>query len=127
MQRPFQTFLGVDLGGGKGKNTAVARLALGPEVDGERVLEVLEVGTARDGRDPWYDETLVDYLGQHAAGAVLAVDAPLTLPACVRCQEPICPGMTACVDPTIIWFRTRGAELVAEAMVDDRDRIAAIP
>ena len=26
MQRPFHTFLGIDLGGGKGKNTAVARL-----------------------------------------------------------------------------------------------------
>jgi predicted nuclease with RNAse H fold len=117
MTRPFQTFLGVDLGGGKGKSTAVARLELR---DG--VLEVADATV-----NGWYDENLVEYLGAHASGAALAIDAPLTLPACVRCREAICPGMVACVDPTIVWFRTVGEELVAEAQLADRDRIAAVP
>ena len=120
MTRPFHTFLGVDLGGGKGKNTAVARLEMRDDL-----LEVVEVGTTHEGQ-PWYDEKLLDYLGLHSQDAVLAVDAPLTLTACVRCREAVCPGMAACVDPTIVWFRTAGAELVAQA-IDDRDRIAAVP
>jgi predicted nuclease with RNAse H fold len=120
MIRPYRTFLGVDLGGGKGKNTAVARLEMKDDL-----LEVVEVGTTHEGQ-LWYDEKLLDYLGLHAKEAILAVDAPLTLTACVRCREAVCPGMAACVDPTIVWFRTAGAELVAQA-IDDRDRIAAVP
>jgi len=120
VHREFRTFLGVDLGGGKGKNTAVARL----EVQGDS-LEVVEVGTTHGG-ELWFDEKLIEYLGRHAEGAALAIDAPLTLTACVRCREEVCPGLAACVDPTIVWFRTAGAELVAQA-IDDRDRIAAVP
>ena len=40
----FRTFLGVDLGGGKGKNTAVARL-----VATDDGVEVRDYGTGRDG------------------------------------------------------------------------------
>jgi predicted nuclease with RNAse H fold len=120
MQRAFRTFLGVDLGGGKGKNTAVARLE-----DRDGVLQVVEVGTTHEGH-AFHDEKLIAYLGAHAEGAVLAIDAPLTLTACVRCREPVCPGFAACVDPAIVWFRTAGAELVAHAR-DDRNRIAAVP
>jgi predicted nuclease with RNAse H fold len=123
MKRPFRTFLGVDLGGGKGKNTAVARLGLAE--DGS--LEVLEVGTQTATKEPWYDETLVAYLATHAKDAVIAMDAPLTLPVCVRCVEPVCPGMTVCEDPTIVWFRTVGEQLFAESAVAERDRIAAVP
>src|SRR5262249_50727957 len=76
----------------------------------------------------WYDEKLIDYLGLHSENAVLAIDAPLTLTACVRCREPVCPGMAACHDPTIVWFRTAGADLVAQALErGERDRIAAVP
>ncbi|HKA86382.1 MAG TPA: DUF429 domain-containing protein [Haliangiales bacterium] len=107
MQRAFESFLGVDLGGGKGKTTAVARLRLR---DG--TLEVLEATTAVDG-EPWHDEKLIQYLKLHAEGAVLAVDAPLTLTACVRCREPVCPGLVACHDATIVWFRTAGTALAA--------------
>ena len=53
MKRSFRTFLGVDLGGGKGKNTAVARLELS-----NGVLEVLEVGTTSFGAaQPWIRRT----------------------------------------------------------------------
>jgi predicted nuclease with RNAse H fold len=124
MERTFRRFLGVDLGGGKGKTTAVARL----EIAASGMLEVVEVGTARGaGKDPWYDENLIDYLGLHADGAVLAIDAPLTTTACVRCRETVCPGMSACVDPAVVWFRTQGAELIARAQPDERDQIVALP
>lgn len=121
--RAHHTFLGVDLGGGKGKNTAVARLALAGDV-----LEVLEVGTSPPGLGhPWFDDQLVEYLGEHRSSAVVAIDAPLTLTACVRCREAVCPGLAACADPSVVWFRTTGSELIAEAHAADRDRIAAVP
>lgn len=97
----FSTFIGVDLGGGKGKKTAVAVLRrLGDSV------QVVRYDTGSDGH-PWYDERLVEFLLGAVEGAVLAIDAPLSLPACVRCREPVCPGMQRCVDPTVVWMRTR--------------------
>jgi predicted nuclease with RNAse H fold len=121
MDRPFHTFVGVDLGGGKGKTTAVALLR-----EEAGALEILEVGTQAPDRAPWYDEALLEHLGKLAGpGTAVAIDAPLTLPACVRCREPVCPGMSACVDPTIVWFRTTGAQLLSPA-IEERDQIAVI-
>jgi predicted nuclease with RNAse H fold len=109
MLRPqFTTFIGVDLGGGKGKNTAVARLEL---VDGG--VEVRDYGTGNG--TPWYDDRLIAYLREHPR-ALVAIDAPLTLPSCVRCQLPRCPGADVCDVPVIRWFRERenGARVVGK-------------
>jgi predicted RNase H-like nuclease len=97
--RAFQTFIGVDLGGGKGKNTAVARLEL---VD--HGVQVRDYGTGKDA--PWFDERLIAYLRSHA-DALVAVDAPLTMPSCVRCVLPTCPTAEACEVPILAWFRAR--------------------
>src|SRR5262245_43026700 len=97
--RSFSTFIGVDLGGGKGKNTAVARLAL--QGDG---VKVLDYGTGKDA--PWYDERLIAFLRQQS-DAVVAIDAPLTMPVCVRCTLPVCPTQEVCEVPIIRWFRQR--------------------
>jgi predicted nuclease with RNAse H fold len=94
----FNTFIGVDLGGGKGKNTAVA--VLRRQADGV-VVEQYDTG---DGH-PWFDDRLIPFLRDQAGDAVVAIDAPLSLTACVRCREPVCPGLRECVDPTVVWFR----------------------
>src|SRR5262249_30173740 len=97
---------------GKGKNTAVARLLL-DSAGGVRVEEV----TAREPEGngaavPFYDRELLAYLCRFSDEAVVAVDAPLTLTTCVRCREPVCPGLNACVDPTVVWMRTVGESLL---------------
>ena len=97
------TFIGVDLGGGKGKNTAVARLEYVEEPDFVG-LEVRDYGTGKEA--PWYDDRLLAYLREHP-DAIVAIDAPLTLTACVRCQIAVCPGEMACEVPIVGWFRTR--------------------
>lgn len=90
----FRTFIGVDLGGGKGKSsTAVARLELGP--CGATVL-VRDYGTGKD--TPWYDDVLIAYLRSHPE-AVVAIDAPLTMPSCLRSGDPDAP--------IVAWFRDR--------------------
>src|SRR5262249_38627706 len=97
--RTFNTFIGVDLGGGKGKNTAVARLVLS-----EDGVKVIDYGTGKDA--PWYDDRLIAYLRQHSQ-TLVAVDAPLTMPSCVRCTLPSCPTQESCDVPIIAWFRDR--------------------
>lgn len=109
MHRPFTTFVGIDLGGARGKTTAVA--TLGRREDGVAVERV----ATRHGRIdavPWHDEGLWEYLSSLGPGAAIAINAPLTAPACVRCREAICPGIAECVDPAVVWLRTVGHELV---------------
>ena len=108
LKRSFTRFIGVDLGGGRGKTTAIAELRSGPDN-----VEVIEVAI-RAIKQPWTDETLVQRLGS-SDGTVIAIDAPLTQPACGRCERPVCPGMEACADPAVVWLRTEGRALVRRA------------
>ena len=107
MKRAFSRFIGVDLGGGRGKTTAIAEIRSG--AGGAQVVEV----ATRAGRLPWTDDTLLGRLQAAApTEAVIAVDAPLTQAACGRCEQPVCPGMEACADPAVVWLRTEGRALV---------------
>ncbi|HET6612657.1 MAG TPA: DUF429 domain-containing protein [Kofleriaceae bacterium] len=120
--RDFDTFVGIDLGGARGKTTAVARIR------NDAGNAVVESVSARDGGGrPWRDEVLVELFGELGSRAAVAIDAPLTAPACVRCIEAVCPGQAVCAVPAVVWLRTQGAELVSAARAHDRDRIAAVP
>ncbi|HSD86176.1 MAG TPA: DUF429 domain-containing protein [Kofleriaceae bacterium] len=107
MQRAFSRFLGVDLGGGRGKTTAVAELRMGTN----GAAEVIEVAT-RAGKLPWTDDTLIGRLAIPDPERVVAVNAPLTQTACGRCVQPVCPGMEACADAAVVWLRTEGRGLM---------------
>ncbi len=72
--------------------------------------EVLEVST-RSSRQLWTDETLIERLAA-SPDLAIAIDAPLTQPACGRCERPVCPGMEACAEPAVVWLRTTGRALV---------------
>lgn len=122
MARDLRTYIGIDLGGARGKSTALARLAR----SGDGVV-ALEVSTRDPSGAAWQDGPLYDYLAALPAGSAIAVGAPLTAPACVRCRVQVCPGVSACVDPAVVWLRTEGVELAARADQRDLDRIAAVP
>ncbi len=94
--RSFQTFVGVDLGGGKGKKTALAILKTTP--DG---VAVTKLGP-RAGEPPLYDAALVETVRAAGDNSLVCIDAPLTLPACLRCQVPVCPSQENCVDPAVV-------------------------
>lgn len=112
LKRAFSRFIGVDLGGGRGKTTAIAELR-----SGANGVQVIEVAT-RAGRLPWTDDTLLSRLmSASATDAVIAIDAPLTQTACGRCERPVCPGMEACADPAVIWLRTEGRSLLRKVAV----------
>jgi hypothetical protein len=95
------TYIGIDLGGARGKTTAVARLSM---LGDQAIVE--EVCRQHDNQ-PFRDPVVLDYLAG-IDSAVVAVNAPLTSPACLRCQLAACPGREACVDPAVIWLRTVG-------------------
>ena len=112
----FQRFIGISLGGGRGKTTAVARLEL--REDDTYVLEEARVKGEHRGGGPgdskpgsFRDAVLLDYLERFVdEGTVVAVDAPLTLPPCMRCQLP-CPGVEVCEVPVVAWMRRHGEAL----------------
>jgi hypothetical protein len=106
-QRQFNHVVGVDLGGGKGKKTALATL----RVDGAGAT-VVEIAP-RDGARPFYDATLVQTIREFGDRTLLCLDAPLTLPPCLRCTVPVCPGQEACVDPAVVAMRSIVAEAAA--------------
>lgn len=126
MHRSFRTFVGIDLGGARGKTTAVAQLTLGPALapDPSSGVVVDHVSTRRSEREPWHDDALIEYLAGLGDDAVVAVNAPLTSPACVRCRLAVCPGKEACVEPAVIWLESVGQDLASRAA--DSDRLAAV-
>jgi hypothetical protein len=113
VQRKFQHVLGIDLGGGKSKKTALATL----RVDG-RSATVVDIAP-RTGAPPFYDPTLLDTIRGYGDETLLCIDAPLTLPPCLRCTVPVCPGQELCIDPSVVEMRALAAE-AAEARDDAR-------
>lgn len=111
MQRSYTRFIGIDLGGGRGKTTAIAEVR-----SGAAGAEVLEVAT-RSAKQPWTDDTLITRLAADPAVGI-AIDAPLTQPACGRCDRPVCPGMEACEEPSVVWLRTAGRALVRQVAAE---------
>jgi hypothetical protein len=107
--RIFSHVVGVDLGGGKGKKTALATL----RVDA-LTATVVEIAP-REGARPFYDTTLIETIRQFGDGTLVCLDAPLTLPPCLRCAVPVCPGQDSCVDPAVVAMRA----IFAEAMAAD--------
>ena len=95
----FTRFIGVDLGGGRGKKTALA--VLERSRDGVTVTRL----APRAKEAPLYDRALVAAIRERAELAVVCLDAPLTLPPCLRCKEPVCPGHDACIDAEVIAMR----------------------
>ena len=100
MSTSFSRFIGVDLGGGKGKKTAMAVL------DRNRDGVTVSLLSPKAKGAPLYDASLVAAIMARADGAVVCVDAPLTLPPCLRCSEPVCPGQEACIDGEVVTMRT---------------------
>jgi len=105
-KRDFPSYLGVDLGGGKGKKTAIALLQRR-----DNGVAVRYVGLRTPAGGPLYDEHLLEFIAEHP-DALLAIDAPLLPTVCVRCRLPQCVGLGQCDDPVVEWFRTTGTALV---------------
>ncbi|MFO7563337.1 MAG: DUF429 domain-containing protein [Enhygromyxa sp.] len=130
-------FIGISLGGGRGKTTAVARLELRDEQ-----LTLAEARTRwgqRGGGEveaaagplqleaPFRDDVLLRWFERWIDEAtIVAFDAPLTLPPCVRCQLA-CPGVDACSVPVVAWMRRHAESLIARTGRSDPGKPAVTP
>jgi predicted nuclease with RNAse H fold len=97
--KPFTRFIGIDLGGGKGKKTALAVL------DRSKSGVMVTALRPRADESPLYDAALVAAVREAGVGTMVCVDAPLTLPPCVRCSLAVCPGQERCVEPEVVTLR----------------------
>lgn len=121
-RRDFIHVLGVDLGGGKGKKTALATLRIDASFpDRTECATVIEIAP-RVGGAPFYDAALIDAVRRFGDGTLLCVDAPLTLPPCLRCAVPVCPGQDGCVDPSVIEMRALAAAPLGGGTADRKMR-----
>ena len=85
--RNFVHVLGIDLGGGKGKKTALATLARR-----RRGRDRRRHRAARRARCRSTTPRSSRRSAQYGDETLLCIDAPLTLPPCLRCAVPVCPG-----------------------------------
>jgi hypothetical protein len=60
------------------------------------------------------DERLVEILGRLGPFAEVFVDCPLTVPPCVACQRPVCPGAVQCDDVGVAYMLAVSARLRAK-------------
>ncbi len=125
MQRRFSTFIGIDLGGARGKTTALACLSYRPHSNHSTDAVVQWVGPRADAGQPWDDATIIAYLAQIDEPVAVAINAALTVPACVRCTVEACPGKDACEVPAVRWLRDEGMALAQKAQSScERERAA---
>lgn len=129
-------FIGVSLGGARGKTTAIARLEwqedgtplvlvearvkVGHKGGGAQGLTLSEDGPERLGY--FRDEALIEYLGQWSdKSSVLAMDVPMRLPPCLTCSLE-CPGSQACEVPEVVWMRNMVSRLLPRPGRSDKDK-----
>lgn len=135
----LRRFVGISLGGGRGKTTAVARIEIR---EGDQSQLILAEARTRWGQRgggeiddaagatleaPFRDDVLLRWFERWIDDAtVVACDAPLTLPPCVRC-ELACPGIQACTVPVVAWMRRHGENLVIRTGRSDPGKPAVTP
>ena len=119
--KPPKRFIGIDLGGGKGKKTALAVL------DRSKSGVTVTALHPRADESPLYDTALIAAVRERAEGATVCVDAPLTLPPCLRCNVARCPGQESCADTEVITLRRLFEVVTVGSGVGRRGKPAVTP
>lgn len=102
-QKSAARFAGIHLSGpNAGKTTLIILSAAGPEAGPLRIEQVYEKIGALGSL--FSDERLYDLLTKQTHLAEVFVDSPLSLPPCVACQRPVCPGVVACDDVAVAYM-----------------------
>lgn len=107
-------FAGLHLAGPNANKTALVVLRGRPGVGPLAIEQVYHRIGSYGGL--FSDERLVEILTRTGPFAQVFVDCPLTVPPCVSCQRPVCPGAMQCEDVSVAYMlaisskvRRRGA------------------
>jgi hypothetical protein len=106
MRPKGRRFLGIELGGSR--RTALVALDFF-EQEGRVFLAGVESPVRQLGDDS-PDEALIAAAGSIEA-ELAGVDAPLTLPPCLSCAEPACPGVRQCSRPAVLWMKAEAERM----------------
>jgi hypothetical protein len=95
-------FVGISLGGGKSDRTAITVLEY--YVDQKKIIVSRMVDRLKSEGELSSDLKLHEYVQQFKSDVdLIALDVPLSLPKCFRCQLP-CPGYEVCDEEEILWM-----------------------
>lgn len=95
-------FAGLELGGSKGARTTFISIKYYPgkkRIFIDKIVEKIQGDRTVSG-----DDRLIELLETTAARTV-AVNSPLSLPPCIGCVMPECPGISRCVVPEVEYMR----------------------
>lgn len=96
------SFAGIHLSGPSAHRTAVAVLAGDPLLEPLRIVRVYEkIGGFGS---LFSDDRLVDILTVTPLTGEVFVDCPLSLPPCVSCSRPTCPGVVKCDELSVAYM-----------------------
>lgn len=111
------TFLGIHLSGPNCPKTAAVFLSLTPT--GHLSLEQVYEKIGPKG-NLFSDDRLMQILKSFPSIASVVVDQPLSLPPCVACQRPQCPGVVRCDDLVVASMMKIAAQLQKTAPSKNR-------
>lgn len=98
----MKKYLGIELGGSKGNRTSLVSLDYFSE---ERKVLVsglsAQISTEENENS---DQRLIALVKESKASSI-GINAPLSMPPCITCTKPICPGFEVCDVPSVKWMR----------------------
>lgn len=101
-------FAGLHLSGPNANKTALVVLAGEPGSTPLHIVKVYEkIGPFGS---LFSDERLVDILVHEGPFAEAFIDCPLSVPPCVACTRPVCPGAMQCEDVTVAYMLSLAAK-----------------
>lgn len=108
-QNSYPVIAGIHLSGPNSQRTAVIVLAGHPLIKPLKIIGLYEkIGS--QGK-LFSDELLVDVLKYEARLDRVFVDCPISLPPCVACLRPVCPGVVECEDVSVAYMQALAQRL----------------
>lgn len=99
----YHRFIGLSLSGGKADKACLAVLEYDSKLKKVYLVKIYE--KIKNTPEASADLQIYELIEKHQENLVsLAMDAPLTIPVCMRCQLE-CPGYETCGEAEIKWFR----------------------
>lgn len=101
-QLTYQSFMGISLGGAKSDRTCAAIVEYYPRQK-KIFLARLYENLQSPKPDVSLDRELIKLIRSERTCHLVAINAPLDLPKCLRCKKK-CPGIEGCREPEILWL-----------------------
>src|SRR3990167_4715063 len=101
---PQDVFGGLSLAGGKRRGTSLVLISLDDQNSKLTITDIFgNLGPTTTQSSDQVLLRVINKRGDHPS--ILGINAPLSLPPCITCQLPWCPGHETCKVNSIEWMR----------------------